>query len=715
MRFKTVRQLVVFFLCLLFMTGTAAQRGKFVFYVASNGKLGNPGTLDKPFQRPEQALEAVRNIKGPLDAIIYIRGGIYTFSKSLVITDGSGGTDRHLLISGWQNEKVVFSGGQKLNNDKFAPVSNPTILDRLPVVARGKVLAMDLKASGVTDYGKRAPHGFKVVRTAPLELFYNGNVLTVARYPNEGYLPIGNVLDPGSNPRQGDRSGKGATFAFTDSRMKNWTHAANAWVGGYFSYGYSDDYLKVDSFNTANQTIRLAQPALYSVFSTDNTSNDMLKNAQNIRGFYVYNLLEEIDQPGEWFLDEPAGVLYVWPPQGITPVTDFEVSILEAPIVVLSGATNVQLNNISFAYARGIGLLIENTKNVEITHCGFSDLGTVGISTGNQLVDKKVSYTSAGAAADPGYNTNLLIQSCVINNTGTGGVLLDGGDRKTLTPANNVLDNTEIYNYSRINRTFSPAVALNGVSNKITHCYIHDAPDQAILFYGDDLTIAYNHIAKVTSYMTDAGAVGTGRDIGTTGNTVDYNFFDNITSTIGSSLCALYLDDGTSGTEVDGNIFYKAGTGGSYHFGAVHVNGGSDNTFRNNYFIDCPQAFSNTQWKDQQWKNVISDPGIAKVYRPGVDLHADVYKQKYPWLERLTDTNHLANRMNYTYNTLAYKVGIFSAGAGYTHKNPLVTQTDPGFANSVNGDFTLSKAPPAFQQAGDWKPAPFKEIGLRTN
>ena len=30
--------------------------------------------------------------------------------------------------------------------------------------------------------------------------------------------------------------------------------------------------------------------------------------------FYFLNVLEELDQPGEWFLDRKAGVLYFWPP-----------------------------------------------------------------------------------------------------------------------------------------------------------------------------------------------------------------------------------------------------------------------------------------------------------------------------------------------------------------------------------------------------------------
>ena len=35
--------------------------------------------------------------------------------------------------------------------------------------------------------------------------------------------------------------------------------------------------------------------------------------------FYVENVLEELDQPGEWCLDTESGTLYFWPPAGSAP------------------------------------------------------------------------------------------------------------------------------------------------------------------------------------------------------------------------------------------------------------------------------------------------------------------------------------------------------------------------------------------------------------
>jgi hypothetical protein len=690
-----------------------AQQGKMVnYYIAPTGSASNPGTIDKPFQSPAQAWSAIQSINGPAEINVYIRGGHYSFSKSLVLSQSGNDSSRHVNFSAYKDEKVFFTGGVKLDNSKFVPTTDPNILNRLPASARGKVYEISLASSGISDYGREQPHGYNTIHAATLELFFNEKPLPVAKYPNQGLLPVGEVLDPGSTPRKGEKPDRGAKILLQDPHISKWKQADDAWVYGYFSYGYSDDHLKIDTIDPAAKTIRLKWPSLYSVFSTDNTSDDALKNAQKIRGYYVYNLIEELDSPGEWYLDRTSGKLYVWPPDNSLPGADIEVSMLQDPVVVLSGVRNVGFKGIKIECSRGIGMLLLNTTGTIIDHCTFDGLGTVGISTGDQL-DGRISYP--GATGNSGYNRNMLIQDCEIANTGTGGILLDGGDRKSLTPAGNIVNNCNIYNFSRIVRTYTPAVSLHGVGNMVTHCDIHDAPDQAILFSGNDHIIAYNHIWNVVSYMSDAGAVYTGRDLGAAGNVISYNFFDNLQSAADVSTCAIYLDDGASGVEVDGNVFYKSGTAGKYNFGAVHINGGSDNKFRNNYFVDCHLAFSNSVWKDQQWRSFIGDAGVAKQYRPGVDMRSAAFA-KYGHLSRLTDTSSATpQRMNYTFNTLTYNTPVLGSTANLTHRNQLVASQDPGFTDISKKNFTLNKTPASLQQASDWKPAPFAQMGRQLN
>jgi hypothetical protein len=665
-------------------------------YVSPKGQSGNPGTMDQPFSRPEEAWNAVSATKGPVNATIYIRAGHYFFKNSFALTQNDNDSTRHVSFSANPNEKVQFTGSAKLDNRSFTITNNQQVLSRLPAAARGKVYEIDLRQAGVTDFGKKVPHGYKTIRNAPLELFYNDSAMNVARYPNQGYMPIGQVLDHGSIPRKGEKPDRGGKFVFADPHMKNWQMANNAWVAGYFSYGYSDDYLPVDNFDIAAKTIQLKAPSLYGIFSTDDVSDGALKNSQKMRGFYVYNLLEELDSPGEWFLDEPSGKLYFWPPDNSMANADIEVSMLEEPIVTLNGTRNITFQGIQFTGSRGMGLVLKNTSNTRILHCDLGNLGTYGISAADQR----------GTT-----NKNILLSDCDIYNTGAGGVIMEGGDRKDLSPGNNILDNCEIYNYSRINKTFCPAVSLNGVANKITHCDIHDAPDQAILFYGNDHVIGYNHIKKVVTHMTDAGAVGTGRDIGSTGNQIINNFFEDIQSDVGASVCAIYLDDGSSGMEVGGNIFYRSGTPGSYGFGAVHIHGGTDNEFKNNQFIECKKAFSYSPLSDKEFDDVVNNQDLAKTYRAGVDLRSPAYA-KYKHLARLTTPGAAPTRVNTIKNTVIYKVDALSdGGKGLEEKNTVSLNSDNDFDDPKNKNFKLRNVPSALQNDPDWKPVPVSEIG----
>ena len=68
----------------------------------------------------------------------------------------------------------------------FQPVTEPPVVARLDDAARGKVLQADLKALGVSDFGEAKGGG--------LELFFENRPMTPARWPNEGFVRIADVL-----------------------------------------------------------------------------------------------------------------------------------------------------------------------------------------------------------------------------------------------------------------------------------------------------------------------------------------------------------------------------------------------------------------------------------------------------------------------------------------------------------------------------------------
>lgn len=704
-------------ICLLVSLNASSQRSQTIsIFVSADAKLGNKGDKNHPMNVYEAIDSALRS-PSFTTVNVYFRGGNYSFSKPLVISTPLPDSTKAMIFSSFQKEKVVFNGSVVLDKSKFRVVSKNIGADLIPAKSLGRIYVVNLFDQGIRNFGKLIQHGAHTINSSQMDLIYNDEILPIARWPNAGYMDIGRVLDHGSILAKGDKDNRGGTFIFNNEKINSWLHSDNVWLNGYFSFGYTDDNLLVDVIDSSSRTIRVKQPTGYGIFSSSDSTNGVLKNARNVRGFYVYNLLTELDSPGEWYFDQNSGNLYLWPPDENINAARISITSLEEPLVVLSNTINVVFRGITFSDSRGLGILLEHTFNTLITNCTFINLGKLAVSTGNQYSNVKVSYERKNviAAKDFEYNINLKIESCIISNMGTGGIYMDGGNRKNLVRGNNTIENCEIYNYSRINKTYCPAVFLDGVGNQVIHCYMHDAPDQAILFSGNDHFIGFNHFKNVANWGSDMGAVytGLGVDLSSAGTKIFNNLFDSIISKTSSSVCALYFDNAMSNFEVDSNIFYYGCTPGYYHFGAVHINGGANNVFRNNYFVYCDQAFSSSGWNNKKWLSLTTGPMNYKHYYQDVNVKSDLYLRRYgPSFYSMFDSSRILVRQNYIFNTLAYKVTVFSSQGGLIESGTFETSSDPGFISPRIGNFNLIKRPLGLKDSIDWKPISCDLIGI---
>src|ERR1035438_1599052 len=83
------------------------------YFVSPSGNDTNPGTLRKPFATVQRAQQATRQKHGE----VFLRGGTYYLSASLVFTSEDSGTkDAPVVFQNYQDEKPVISGGIKLDN-----------------------------------------------------------------------------------------------------------------------------------------------------------------------------------------------------------------------------------------------------------------------------------------------------------------------------------------------------------------------------------------------------------------------------------------------------------------------------------------------------------------------------------------------------------------------------------------------------------------------
>ncbi len=651
---------LIFAICLtpmhLFAAGQQVE-----FVVSLSGSDRNPGTIDKPFATLERARDAIRELKQkntlPFGgAVVFIRGGTYHLSKTFELTEKDSGTEKsHTTYRSYKNAEVHITGGKELSG--FSPVTDPSILKRIDPAARSKVLQVNLKTLGITDYGELKPRGMgKSGIPAALELFFNDAPMNLARWPNSGWVNI-------SATAAGQSGGR---FLYKGNRPNLWAQADDIWLHGYWTHDWADSYVKVAALNTiTNEIVTQAPHGVYGYKAGAR--------------YYALNILEELDQPGEWYLDRSSGILYFWPPTSIKQ-SKTAVSILPT-IISLRNTSHVTIQGMTIEQCRGTAITISGGTDNRIAGCTVRNVGNCAVKI------------------DGGSNNG--VQSCDISNCGEGGITLSGGDRKALVAAGNYAVNNRIHDFSQWGRTYNPGIAINGVGNHIAHNQIYNAPHTAILLHGNDHIIEYNDIHHVCMETSDAGAFYMGRDYTERGNILRYNYFHDLNM---GDVNAIYLDDMASGTTVFANIVYKSGRG-------TLIGGGRDNIFNNNIFIDCKKSVSidarAAGWGGKHLSSM-TEKMVALNYRQ------PPYSIRYPELFNILERNQAMPEGNSLINNISVGGKWLEMKNGLTDKTVRIegnfVDKDPGFVDRANSNFQLMADSPAFKLG--FQQIPMEKIGL---
>jgi len=465
------------------------------FYVATDGNDTNNGTNTNPFASLERARDAIRQLKKvdglPTNGVtVWLRAGVYPVRRTFELCEDDSGSDTSRIVyRACLGEKVSLMGGRDIAPSTFRPIKDVKILERfISDKARSEVLQVELKTLGLTNYGKMNARGFRRPYVNPgLELFFNNDAMQLARWPNEGFVPIGKVIDKGSVPRFGDFQNRGGAFKYDFIRPKRWKNFNDIWISGTFDMPWADDTIRIALINTEKKEIKVDQATMYGIESSHEKSW-----WHDARGYFFLNVLEEIDQPGEWYLDREKGILYFWPPLPISEA-NVSVSLLDEPMVTMENVSHVTFRDLTFEVSRGLGIYIEGGENNLVAGCTLRNIGVVAVCIGKGVAsDKMLRHNFTGTpisrqlgswhehiydntAFDRKGGKNHGIISCDIYNIGAGAISLGGGDRKTLTAANNHVINCDIHNYNRLDRSYKAAVNVDGVGNRIAHNLIHHA------------------------------------------------------------------------------------------------------------------------------------------------------------------------------------------------------------------------------------------------
>lgn len=679
------------------------------YFVAPNGSDANAGTKAKPFATLERARDAVCARKTSQSAFrekitVWLRGGDYFRTNSFELTAADSGTPESPIVwRAYKNERVRLLGGRTLTG--FAPVSDATVLARLDEKARGQVVQLDLRALGITDFGEMKSRGFgRPAVAAHCELFFDHRPMTLARWPNAGeFAKIAGY--PAASDHVDEHGGNVGQlpggFLYAGDRPQRWQDLSDLWVHGYWSYDWANSYEKVASLDVGQRLVKTGAPHGLYGFRKD-------------QRFYFLNVLEELDQPGEWFLDRKTGVLYFWRPMtenfrhffSSKPIIPKEtiISLLDQPLLKLTAVSHVTFRGLILEATRGNAVEIRGGVSNRIAGCLLRNVG------------------NSGVVIEGG--TGHAVVSCDVLDTGDGGVSLTGGDRQTLTPGGHFVENCHFQRLGRWSKCYVPAVAMTGVGLRASHNLIHDHPHCAILYWGNDHLMEFNEIHHIALETGDVGAIYTGRDYTFRGNKIRHNFIHH-TGGVGMGSMGVYMDDCVSGTEVFGNVFYKV------HW-AMFIGGGRDHRVENNLFVDCdPAVRADGRGLDKSpvWRNMVDDTMRKRL----AEVPLTLYRQRYPEMKSLDRyygppegpaiTGEAFKGVPPDDNVVVRNVCVgkwvdvgWHATSGMLRLENNLTNASPSLVSSPNDqshatDFELTKNSPAW--ALGFQHIPVEQIGLR--
>jgi len=649
---------------------TPALCEKIELFVSPTGNDGNAGTKTHPFQSLERARDVARQFTRDREVTVWLGGGVYERERPFELTaEDSGTLEKPVHWRGRPGEEVRIVGGEVVTGWK--PVTDEAVLARLTPEACGKVVQADLKALAVAAYGE--------VKGGGLELFFEDKPMTVARWPNEGFIRITGLVEPDTLNVRGTKGSKTGKFIYEGDRPKRWAGEKDIWVHGYWFWDWSDERHKVESIDTERRIISVLPPYHGYGYRVG-------------QWFYALNILAEIDTPGEWYLDRETGILYFWPPMPIEEGRAI-VSMLDT-LVSFTDVSHVAFQDVIFEVARGTAITIKDGSQTRIAGCVLRNLG--------------------GWAVKIDGGTNNGVVGCDIYQIGDGGIGLNGhgiyarGDRgigrKTLIPAGHFADNNHIHHYARWNRMYVPAISIAGVGNRATHNLIHDAPHMAIDFGGNNHLIEFNEIYDVCQESNDAGAIYAGRDWTMRGTVIRHNFLHHITGLQGRGCVGIYLDDMFSGTTIFGNIFYQVTN-------AAFIGGGRDCIVENNLFVDCePSLHIDARamgWASDQVNATMTKRLDAMPYK------SDLWRKRYPELVNILDDEPAAPKGNVVTRNISFGGrwdDIEDVARPYITMIDNLVDQDPLFEDQPPQSFRLGATSPAY--AIEFKPIPFERIGL---
>ena len=560
------------------------------FFVSPNGNDSWSGTLeapnasktDGPFATINRAKLAVKELKSkvylpkdkPIDAryagtnypfgkgkdiVVFIRTGFYPLKESLVFKPEDGGErvetnlpsgafewhhlrDNYITYAAYPGEKPVISGAVPIKNWKKV----------------GKVWV--------------APYDGDNVST----LNVNGKKQTLARYPNQDYLTL--LKTPANS----------SEIPFKEGELKNWKDMQDNRI--VILLRWRTAYNSIAKVDEKNQIAYLKEPE-----DGPGKNNGLLVVPPR---YYVENVKELLDAPGEWFFDKNKHEISYIPEEGVNDPNEVDISVPQInKLVLVTGneekpVRNLRFYGLAFEGAKEnfrnyphhyentegcIGVTYEYATDCEFAYSQLRACGGVGMLVGggcygvrvfNNIFDGleqgALNISSTGDLKNGKLiqiNHQTLVDHNIFSNCGQGGGITLG--------VGGTIHTTISHNYfTKSGRPYTMDIGAGGLEGTIT----------------GDIVVEYNHFEDVQTDADDAGViVVTGM---TYNSSVRNNIIHRVHRGFFSDNVAFWFDNLSSNWTVKNNIYFDLEQGDMKTCGTYLIN----NDYSDNFLIENPKV-----------------------------------------------------------------------------------------------------------------------------
>lgn len=710
---------------------SVATSGEKTLYIATNGSDKNPGSKDRPLASIAAARRLVREMKkhsrGPIT--VYLRKGTYYLSETMVFESTDSGTpDQPITYAAFPGELVTLSGGQRLrcNWKTGAKGIGRTSLDR--------------DALGFT------------------QLFVNGKRQIRARYPKyDAQNPFRCKIPI---PCQGETNGyvkmadKKTDWPATKAYFNPATFTKKRWKNprGAVMHAFPETYIgnlqwEVESVDWANGAISLGRGG-YQINDLEFKRECTGIGPQSI--FFVENVLEELEDPGEWFLDNDEAVLHYKPrkPEELSSGL-FESAHLKH-LVEIRGSQDEPVTNLRFSgfriahtastfleeyeapshgdwtIYRGGAFVLDGTEDCSVENCFFDAIGGNGVFVSNYNLRARVygnKFTDAGESA-----------VCLVGTKNR-----NIGSNRPL-PVECVVSNNLVHDCGVFGKQTAAVFASTSEHATISHNVVYNMPRSAICIndgWGGGHVIEFNEIHDVVLETQDHGSINSwGRETfwcmqqshphqmpgisHTAGDVKQDCRYTNIVrnnyihETVHNEW-ALDFDDGTSNYHAYNNLCVGVG---------ITHREGDFRTIENNIIIHPKNppgpkvSYENNN--DRYVRNILvtsKQDGPTRVGNKPGDMYSVILPPLHSPCAAEIDYNLFFSSSGDAFeSTVIYRQPPGPAYYDWEKWHALGFDksslfSDPMFVDLANGDYRLKPESPAFKLG--FKPFDLRKVGLR--